>query len=87
MVMPDDNISLEITLHTPVAIEKSLRFAIREGGRISGLCTGFLLNGVAWGTFVAEDAEVTIDIHPRLNDLRVKLRICLEGAYQFVVLS
>jgi translation elongation factor TU len=32
MVMPGDNIALEITLHTPVAMEKGLRFAIREGG-------------------------------------------------------
>jgi elongation factor Tu len=36
MVMPGDNISLEITLHTPVAMEKGLRFAIREGGRTVG---------------------------------------------------
>jgi elongation factor Tu len=33
MVMPGDNVSLEITLITPVALEKGLRFAIREGGR------------------------------------------------------
>ena len=33
MVMPGDNIQLEVTLHTPVAMEKGLRFAIREGGR------------------------------------------------------
>ena len=36
MVMPGDNISLEITLHTPVAMEKGLRFAIREGGHTVG---------------------------------------------------
>src|SRR6201990_146221 len=36
MVMPGDNISLEVTLHTPVAMEKGLRFAIREGGRTVG---------------------------------------------------
>jgi len=36
MVMPGDNVSLEITLHTPVAMEKGLRFAIREGGRTVG---------------------------------------------------
>ncbi len=39
MVMPGDNISLEITLHTPVAMEKGLRFAIREGGRTVGAGT------------------------------------------------
>jgi elongation factor Tu len=36
MVMPGDNVSLEITLITPVALEKGLRFAIREGGRTVG---------------------------------------------------
>jgi hypothetical protein len=36
MVMPGDNISLEVTLHTPVAMEKGLRFAIREGGKTVG---------------------------------------------------
>ncbi len=36
MVMPGDNIQLEVTLHTPVAMEKGLRFAIREGGRTVG---------------------------------------------------
>src|SRR5246127_1147979 len=39
MVMPGDNISLEIDLHTPVAMEKGLRFAIREGGRTVGAGT------------------------------------------------
>jgi elongation factor Tu len=39
MVMPGDNISLEITLHTPVAMEKGLRFAIREGGKTVGAGT------------------------------------------------
>jgi elongation factor Tu len=36
MVMPGDNVELEVTLHTPVAMEKGLRFAIREGGRTVG---------------------------------------------------
>src|SRR5664280_1761997 len=39
MVMPGDNVELEITLHTPVAMEKGLRFAIREGGRTVGAGT------------------------------------------------
>ena len=39
MVMPGDNIALEITLGTPVAMEKGLRFAIREGGRTVGAGT------------------------------------------------
>ena len=36
MVMPGDNIQMDIDLHTPVAIEEQLRFAIREGGRTVG---------------------------------------------------
>jgi elongation factor Tu len=36
MVMPGDNVSMEIELHTPIAMEKELRFAIREGGRTVG---------------------------------------------------
>ena len=36
MVMPGDNVALEIELITPIAMEKGLRFAIREGGHTVG---------------------------------------------------
>ena len=36
MVMPGDRVEMEVTLITPIAIEKQLRFAIREGGRTVG---------------------------------------------------
>jgi elongation factor Tu len=36
MVMPGDNVNLEVQLITPIAMEKELRFAIREGGRTVG---------------------------------------------------
>ncbi len=36
MVMPGDNVSVEVELHAPIAMEKELRFAIREGGRTVG---------------------------------------------------
>jgi elongation factor Tu len=36
MVMPGDNVNLEIQLITPIAMEEQLRFAIREGGRTVG---------------------------------------------------
>jgi elongation factor Tu len=36
MVMPGDNVEMEITLITPIAMDKELRFAIREGGRTVG---------------------------------------------------
>jgi len=39
MVMPGDNVALSIELITPIAMEKGLRFAIREGGRTVGAGT------------------------------------------------
>jgi elongation factor Tu len=39
MVMPGDNIQMEIELIAPIAMEKGLRFAIREGGRTVGAGT------------------------------------------------
>jgi elongation factor Tu len=36
MVMPGDNVALQVELITPIALEKELRFAIREGGRTVG---------------------------------------------------
>jgi len=45
MVMPGDNVELEIELISPIAMEKDLRFAIREGGRTvgSGIVTDIIL--------------------------------------------
>ena len=36
MVMPGDNVAISVELITPIAMEKELRFAIREGGRTVG---------------------------------------------------
>ena len=36
MVMPGDNVKMEVTLIAPIAMEDGLRFAIREGGRTVG---------------------------------------------------
>jgi elongation factor Tu len=36
MVMPGDNVQLVVELITPIAMDKGLRFAIREGGRTVG---------------------------------------------------
>jgi elongation factor Tu len=46
MVMPGDNVQMECTLITPIAIEEGLRFAIREGGRTvgSGVVTKVLVD-------------------------------------------
>jgi len=44
MVMPGDNVRLQIELITPIAVEKNMRFAIREGGRTvgAGVCTAIV---------------------------------------------
>jgi elongation factor Tu len=39
MVMPGDNVTIVVELITPVAMDKGLRFAIREGGRTVGAGT------------------------------------------------
>ena len=36
MVMPGDNVKIEVKLINPIAMEEGLRFAIREGGRTVG---------------------------------------------------
>jgi len=36
MVMPGDNVTMEVTLIQPIATEETLKFAIREGGRTIG---------------------------------------------------
>jgi elongation factor Tu len=36
MVMPGDNIEMDVELITPVALEEQMRFAIREGGKTVG---------------------------------------------------
>ena len=39
MVMPGDNMQMSVELITPIAMDKGLRFAIREGGRTVGAGT------------------------------------------------
>ncbi|HTO55637.1 MAG TPA: elongation factor Tu, partial [Myxococcota bacterium] len=36
MVMPGDNVTIAVELHTPIAMDQGQRFAIREGGRTVG---------------------------------------------------
>ncbi|MCW8127428.1 elongation factor Tu, partial [Microbulbifer halophilus] len=36
MVMPGDNVKMNVTLIAPIAMEEGLRFAVREGGRTVG---------------------------------------------------
>ncbi len=51
MVMPGDNITMDVELITPIACEEGLRFAIREGGRTvgAGVVTAILADAVAAG--------------------------------------
>jgi elongation factor Tu len=44
MVMPGDNISMQVELIAPIAMDEGLRFAIREGGRTvgAGVVTGII---------------------------------------------
>ena len=46
MVMPGDNVELEVELITPIAMDKELRFAIREGGHTVG--AGVVTDIVSW---------------------------------------
>jgi elongation factor Tu len=36
MVMPGDNVTVEVTMINPIAMDEGLRFAVREGGRTVG---------------------------------------------------
>ena len=36
MVMPGDNVNMDVTLISPIAMDEGLRFAIRQGGRTVG---------------------------------------------------
>ena len=45
MCMPGDNVDMDVALITPIAIEKGLRFAIREGGRTVGSGVVTKING------------------------------------------
>ena len=36
MVMPGDDVTMEVTLLSPIAMDKDVKFAIREGGRTVG---------------------------------------------------
>jgi len=46
MVMPGDNVSMEVTLIAPIAMEEKLRFAIREGGRCGGRMQSVVPQGI-----------------------------------------
>ena len=61
MVMPGDNVQMEIELITPVAIEEGLRFAIREGGRTVG--AGVVTTGPRVGLGLARRGQ-TAHPHP-----------------------
>ena len=47
MVMPGDNVTMDVTLIVPIAMEEKLRFAIREGGRTVGAGVVAAINDVS----------------------------------------
>ena len=67
MVMPGDNVSLVIELITPVAMEKGLRFAIREGGHTVGA-------GTICGDCAVRDDFVERAPSPALHAVSIKAR-------------
>ena len=67
MVMPGDNIDMEITLITPIALEQGLRFAIREGGRTVG--SGVVAKVIESSAFSRDSPVVTTGAaFPRICD-------------------
>src|SRR5207244_12110941 len=54
MVMPGDNIEMEVELMMPIAMDKEVRFAIREGGRTvgAGVVTPVIASGISSGRTV-----------------------------------
>ena len=68
MVMPGDNVSLVIELITPVAMEKGLRFAIREGGHTVG--AGTIAEIISSCRRSSSNAEVLRRLQCRLRTTR-----------------
>ena len=68
MVMPGDNVELEVELIVPIAMEQGLRFAIREGGRTIGAGTVSSIvesDSQSGGTHGARDDHATVHCHQR----------------------
>ena len=68
MVMPGDNVNLTIKLITPIAMEKGLRFAIREGGRTVGAGT---ISEIIWSRAGTTMLNEKIRIRLKAYDYRV----------------
>jgi preprotein translocase SecE subunit len=68
MVMPGDNVTLEVNLHTPIAMDKGLRFAIREGGRTVGAGHGHRDPGVRASHARERDSAVQRVQAPQLRE-------------------
>jgi elongation factor Tu len=77
MVMPGDNVNLEIGLITDVAMEKGLRFAIREGGRHTPFFTGYRPQFYFRTTDVTGDAKLPAGVEMVMPGDNVNLEIDL----------
>ena len=69
MVMPGDNVNLEVELITPVAMDRGLRFAIREGGRTVGAGVVYEVGGLmhAWLNYLP-----VISVAPQVQGWKTK---------------
>ena len=69
MVMPGDNVTIEVELIVPIAMEEKLRFAIREGGRTVGAGVVAKIIGVRRATADSR-AEASRLVRVAARDLR-----------------
>ena len=66
MVMPGDNVQVEVELIHPIALNEGLRFAIREGGRTVG--AGVVAQVLSW--YWIDDVEFSNFLVKLLSDLK-----------------
>jgi len=79
MVMPGDNVSIEVELQSPIAMEELLRFAIREGGKTvgSGVVTKILEYALPLGRAeYAGPGFWVCSSDCRICDLRSEIEVC-----------
>jgi elongation factor Tu len=86
MVMPGDNVSAEITLITPVALEKGLRFAIREGGHTvgAGACRDHRVNDYARNHYTAVQRLQKPELHDHQEPEEASDRLETSEVLQYV---
>ena len=78
MVMPGDNVTMEVTLIVPIAMEEKLRFAIREGGRTVGagvVATGHgIIRTIGWRGRSGR-SRFTLSTGQPMNGQNIRIRL------------